>query len=478
MKKLIKQILKESPSKYTDLIEHSIKFADEKLDGEKRLSGEYLVEHSLKTALTLAQLSCDTNTIVAGILHSCFAKDIAIQEEIKKEFGKDIYTLIFKAKQISKVTASTRTESEIITKCILNASTDLRPILIKLASAAQNVETLEYLPEDVRKGKIKKAFEIYGKIAEYLNLGKLKKEIEENAFKRYKLEEFERISKLLESHEINQELLQKYTRHFKKIFKNVPNIQIECRIKSKYSIYNKLKKYEKEWINPELGRIEDLIGFRVVTDTEEQCFTVLERVMDSGELDYTSFDDYISNPKPNGYSAMQGTVVFPKISSNKIELQILTQDMHYTNTYGTASHIAYKASQSRFAKPDTSYDWVECIHKQFTRHQRLRNEKQSIPIRCKIFENEKFVMTPKGQIIDLDINDTVLDFAFRVHSEIGHSAVAAKMENKAIPLSYIPKTGDVIQIVTQKGKTKQKEDILKLANSPSTRAKILRRLGK
>ena len=474
---LIKKLITASPANFQDLIKEAITFADNKLKGEKRLSGEDLIIHSLKTSLSLASRSCDANTIIAGILHSCFVKNEQTKEEIKKQFGRDVYNIIAKAKKISLATGSIDTDPEIITKYILNTSTDLRPVLLKLASAAHNVETLEYLPEEIRKQKILKAFNIYGKIAEYMNMEDLKKQIEENAFQRYKPEEFDRISNMLEKEGINKELLDKYINLFEKLSKDIDKeIKIQGRIKSKYSIYNKLKKYEKEWINPRLDRIEDLIGFRIVVQTEDECFKILEKIMDTGELDYEAFDDYVSHPKPNNYQAMQGPIVFPNISPIKIEIQILTEEMHYTNTYGSASHIAYKASQSRFAKPDSSYAWVECIHKQFEKHKKLRAERRSIPIKCNIFEDEKFVLTPKGKIVDLDINDTVLDYAFRVHSEVGYSAVAAKMDNRAIPLSYIPKTGDIIQIITQKDKKKQKEDMLKLAHSSSTRAKILRRL--
>jgi guanosine-3',5'-bis(diphosphate) 3'-pyrophosphohydrolase len=476
-KQLIKKLLNLSPTPYKDLIKQGIEYADQALKGDKRLSGEDLIIHSLNTAIILAKLSCDTDTILAGVLHSSFAKDDNTKEDIKNKFGTEIHTLITLAKQISQATGSMDTDPEIITKFILNNSKDLRPILIKLASAANNVETLEYLPEDLRKKKIHKAFDIYGKLAEYLNLGKLKKQIEENAFERYKPEEFKRISDLLEREGATEESLELLKDLIESLAKRVDkNISVEGRIKSKYSIYNKLKKYEKEWISPRLEEIDDIVGFRIITQNNEDCFNILEKVMDHGILDIDNFEDYISNPKPNNYQALQGPVKFPTLAEIPVEIQILTEEMHYTNTYGTASHIAYKASKSRFAKPDSTYSWVECIHRQFEKHKRLREEKRSIPIECEIFKDEKFIRTPKGEIIAQSLDETVLDFAFKIHSEIGYSAVAAKMDGQAIPLSYIPKTGDVIQVVTQKGKTKQKESMLKLAKSASTRAKILQRL--
>lgn len=476
---LINNIIQNSPSKYTDLIKATITYAEKKHKGEKRFSGNEFIIHPLKTAEILALQHCDTNTIISGLLINCFEKEEKTKIEIKATFGEEVFTLLSKVEEISKATGAQDTDSEIITKHILNSVKDSRPILIKLAGAVHNIETMQFLPEDLQKSKIQKAFNIYGKLAEYLNLENTKKRIEEKAFELQKPIEFRIITNKFEEYGLDQILLDKYTIYLKKLMKDIDSeIQIEGRIKSKYSIYNKLKKYEKEWANPKMSELQDLIGFRIVTDSEEKCYQILEKIMDTGELDYDNFEDYIAHPKPNGYSAMQGPIIFRDISDLQLEIQIITKDMHDINTYGSASHIAYKASRSRFAKPDSAYDWVEQIHKNFKKHKNLREEERDIPIKCNIFEDETFVFTPKGQIIDLDKGNTILDFAFRIHSEVGNSAVSARIKGKAVPLSHIPETGDEIDIITQKDKKCQNEKALSMANSASTKAKIIKGLQK
>jgi GTP pyrophosphokinase len=477
--KLKQNILEKSPKKYKDLINSAIDFAEKKHKGVKRLSGNEFIIHPLKTALILANQQSDTNTIIAGILTSSFEENDQNKKEIKELFGEEVFNLLLKVEEISKATGAKDTHYEIITKYILNSVKDLRPALVKLAGALHNVETIQYLPEDIQKTKIQKAINIYGKLAEYLYLEDVKKRIEEKAFELQNPIEYRVITDKYNEYGLDIELQKKYEKHIKKLTEKIdPNIKIEGRTKSKFSVYNKLKKYEKEWNNPNINELQDLLGFRIITDSEDKCYKILEVMMDNAELIYKDFEDYISFPKPNNYKAMQGPIIFKEFSDLQVEIQILTEEMHYTNTYGSASHIAYKASKSRFAKPNADYDWVEQIHNNFEEHKEKREIQKDIPIECNIFENEVFVFTPKGQIIDLDKGDTVLDYAFRIHSEVGHSAVAAKMNGKAIPLSYQPKTGDEIDIVTQKGKTCQNESSLHFANSSSTRAKILRGLQK
>ena len=245
---------------------------------------------------------------------------------------------------------------------------------------------------------MKKVFNIYANLAEYLNFNTIKKELEENAFKEYQPLEYESITNKMESLGINNELLERYKVAIEEQIKDL-NVTVQGRIKGKYSIYNKLKKYEKEWKDPNIGSLTDIIAFRVVTQSIDDCFLVLEKIMDNAELNTQLFDDYISNPKPNGYQAIHSIVKFPKIADLEIEIQILTEVMHYTNTYGKASHIAYKASQSRFAQPTDVYSWVEDVHNKIESHISRRELERSIPIECNIFENEVYAFTPKGEII-------------------------------------------------------------------------------
>ena len=194
--------------------------------------------------------------------------------------------------------------------------------------------------------------------------------------------------------------------------------------------------------------------------------------MDNGQIITEDFDDYITHPKPNGYKALQGPAILPYISSNIIEIQIMTQNMYYHNTYGSASHIAYKESKSRYAKSTDKYNWVEEIHNEIDKNISSREKDLSHPILVEIFKENIYAFTPKGLIIQLDKGDTVVDFAFLVHTDIGMSMVSAKVNGNAVKLNYEVQTGDIIEIKTQPGKKIVNPEWIKYTNSSSVRNKI------
>ncbi len=472
-----KKVKESSPKTFLPLISKAIVLAEKYHKEQTRFSGEPYINHSLRIGITLAEMGMDTNTIIAGLLHNSITnsleKEVEISKEIEEKFGSDVITLIKLYNDISKATASTDTEFEIVTKFILNNAKDLRPILIKLADTLDNVRTIEYMPQERLNSKLQKILNIYAPLAEYLNLDLLKKELEEKALLIYRPDEYEIIRSKMEEKNFTQEMQYKYLEYLTKILKEIsPKPGIYGRVKGIYSIYNKEKKQLKEQSSIDIDSIRDLIAFRVITNTPENCYNILEKIMDSGDILTKEFDDYISNPKPNGYKALQGPIVLDEISPNIIEIQIMTHDMYYYNTYGKASHIAYKESKSRYAKPTDKYNWVEDVHKGINKHISLREKNISNPILVDIFPSYVFAFTPKGKIIQLDSGDTVVDFAYKVHTDIGNSMVSAKVNGRAEKLNYKVQTGDKIEIVTQIGKKTVKEDWIQYANSPSTQYKI------
>ncbi len=472
-----KQVKELSPSKFVTQVSKGITLAKKYHKNQKRFSGEPYVNHSLRIAITLGQMGMDANTMIAGLLHNCITnapdKEVEISKEIEEKFGADVITLVKLYNNISKATASTDTEYEIITKFILNNAKDLRPVIIKLADTLDNVRTIEHMPKDRLNSKLHKIINIYAPLAEYLNLDAMKKELEEKALEIYKPEEYEIIRKKLEENHFTKEMKFKYIQYINTLLKDIsPSPSMYGRVKSIYSIYNKQKKQLKENGTIDMSNIRDLIAFRVITDTEENCFNILEKIMDKGDILTEEFDDYISHPKPNGYMALQGPIVLDEVSPNVIEIQIVTHDMYYTNTYGPASHIAYKESKSRYASPTDKYNWVEQVHKGISKHITLREKEPSNPILVNIFPENVFAFTPKGKILQLDKGDTIVDFAFKVHTDIGYRMVAGKVNGKAEKLDYCVQTGDNIEIKTQVGKKSVKQEWIKYANSPSTKSKI------
>lgn len=476
--KKTKELLKEVPKQFKDIVLTSIEYAKEHHGDEERYGGQPMIEHVVNVGLLANQTNLDTNSIIASILHE-IPLDSKKEKEIEEKFSKDVLDILKRLKEIRNATNTNETPDEIIVKYILNSSNDLRPVIIKVLDTLCDMRSVENIPKDMKKSSLKKALNVYAVLAEYLDLNEIKKEIEESAFREHMPIECKSITKKMEEAKVNNKTLEKYKKLLDKILNSLHfEKKIQGRIKCKYSIYKKLKKYEKEWINPNIQRVDDLIAFRILTNSEEDCFLVLEKLMDNGEPNYDLFDDYISNPKPNGYKAIQFPVKFNTVSDLNIEIQIMTHEMFYYNTYGPASHIAYKASKSRYAKPTNEYSWIEDIHKQMKKSRNERRNKISIPIQCNIYKDEVFAFTPKGMILDLNKGDTVLDFAFKLHTEIGNSTIGALVNGKAAKISSPLETGDIVEIKTDKNKKYQKIEALKSVNSDSSKLRIRNQLSK
>lgn len=478
IQKKIKELVKKTPKDFKEKSKKAFDYASDYHKEERRFGGELVLEHLLNIALLTTEVNLDTNSTIASLLHEIPDEESNFKE-VETLFGEKVIHILIRLKEIKKATESQETPEEIAIKYILNSSDDLRPVIIKILDTLCDIQSIENIPNEMKKDTLRKALNIYSPLAEYLDLHEIKKEIEENAFSESLPIEYVSISKKMEEAEVCEKTLEKYKSLLENTLKNLKfEKKIEGRVKSKYSIYNKLKKYEKEWINPNITRVDDLIAFRILTNKEDECFFVLEKLMDYGEPDYDLFDDYISNPKPNGYKAIQFPIKFPSVSDLKIEIQIMTKDMYYHNTYGPASHIAYKASKSRYAKPTNKYNWVEEIHKNFKKSKREREHKINSPIKCSIYKDEVFPFTPKGMILDLNKGDTALDFAFKLHTEIGNSATGVLINGKASKLSTKLKTGDVVEIKRDKNKKHQKIEALRDVNSETTKFKIRNQLSK
>ncbi len=460
IEKTKQKILQKSPRAFSKEITKAMEY----LEGRDHS----LIKHLLNTALIVAELGFDTTTIIAAILHDA---------EPEETFNEEILSIVKGVRHIEATTKNEDTKDEIITKYILNNAKDLRSVIIKLASVLEKVQHIEDFKPEKQKLYLRQAITIYSDIAEYLDFGDIKKRLDEKVFEITQPVEYEAINKKYIEANIDNKLLRKYIALLKKNTEGL-DVEITGRIKSKYSVYNKLKKYEKEWKNPDIKSISDLIAFRCITKTKDDCFYVLEKIMDSGELDPERFDDYISSPKGNGYMAIHSAVTFNQISSLIIEVQVLTEDMHGTNTYGKASHIAYKASQSRYANPTDKYNWVKEVHTAIQQNIKKREMEINNPININLFQEDIFAFTPKGEIIPLSKGDTALDFAYRIHSQIGNSAVGVKINGKAGKLSQTLETGDMVEIKTQKDKRSQTMSALQSAHSQSTKERILKTILK
>lgn len=482
LEKNTQELVKKVPYEYRELVLETITWAKKEYSEFYRLSGENSIFHALRVANTAAELHLDTDSVIASILH-CVLNDEhqknldRMMVEINDKFGKNVVNLLKTLEKINQGTDSDETGRKIITRYVLRNSEDIRPILIKIFDVLDDVRTIQYLPEEAIKLKAKKVFDIYGPLCSYLNLELIKKEIEEIVFKYTKPEEYEVIEEKMRKEGLNDDLLKKYIEEIE----NITNIldykpKIFGRIKSKYSMYNKLKKLENEGQGTALSKIKDRIAITVITQSKDDCFLLKLALEEKNKINEEETDDYISEPKPNGFQALQMSICCPDIKNIYTEVQILTHKMYYVNTYGPASHIAYKASKHRFAKPTDSFNWLEILHKQIIKCQNLRKQSRSVPIKADIFRNYIYIFTPKGRIIELGKEATALDFAYRVHTYIGHNAISAQVNGERKELSTKLETGDIVNIITSNQDKYPNRDWLKFAIADSTKEKIRRAL--
>ena len=474
-KEQIEKLRKNCPPKFLNKLDQAIKLAYISFEERIRPSGDKYINHSLDVALSLQKKGFCTTTVLGGLLHHIELSEENLQY-IEKNISKELEKILKTYTQIDKAVKNTDASFTIATRYILNNVDDLRPAIIQIFNAQSNSHILDSVEDDEeRKSILQRNLNVYSNLAEYLGFDDIKTDITEEAFRITQKQDFEYVEKLYKKQNINLKTLEKYEKYLHNIVSRFNGkAKVDGRIKSKYSTFNKLKKYIKEGHKDPINRITDLIGFRIVTDTEKNCFNILDAIWDKGEIVIEELDDYISHPKYNGYKAIQGPVVFSDLGDKMVEVQILTQDMHNHNSYGPASHIAYKEGKSRYAKPSNKYTWVEEVHNAIVNNIEQSNKEFSVPIEVEIFPEEIYALTPKGRLIELSKEDTVTDFAYLIHTDIGNSMIGAKVNSKSVSFDYKLKTGDIIEILIQKGKTHPKPTLLMCANSPSTKTKIER----
>ena len=482
LEKLVKELIEKVPVQYRDIVLDSIYWAQKHYATDKRLSGENIIFHALRVANCAADFHLDTNSIIVAILH-CLLSDkneeylVSVRKEIIEKFGEEVLELLEIVKKINQGTDSIETDRKIITRYVLRNSEDVRGILLKLCDVLDDIRTIEYLSKDLIKEKAQKVFDIYGPLCSYLNLEPIKKEMEEIVFKHTKPEEYEVIEEKMQNEGLDDKLLQKYINAVEEVTDILDyKPKVFGRIKSKYSIYNKLKKFENEGKGTALSQIKDRIAISVITHSEDDCYLLKMALEEKVKINHDETDDYITVPKPNGFQALQMSICCLDVKEMYIEIQILTDQMYYTNTYGPASHIAYKASKNRFAKPTDSFNWIEELHKGILESQTSRKQSRSVPIKADIFKNYIYVFTPKGRIIELGKDATTLDFAYRVHTKIGHKAMFAQVNGQRAELSAILNTGDIVNIITANQDKYPKREWLEFAIADSTKEKIRKAL--
>lgn len=462
--------------KYSDssLVNRAYEFAKEAHGGVKRRNGDPFIIHCLKTAETLYKWGMDESSIAAALLHDVVEDTKYSAERIKKEFGEEVAFLVRGVTKLKKIKYPDQNRDiENIRKLIISFSKDLRVIMIKLADRLHNLQTLEFMPPEKQKKIAWETTEIYAPLAYRLGMQKLSGDLEDLSFPYLHPEEYKwLVGAVKEKYEERVRHAEKAKRMVKRLLENnnMRPITVDARAKRYSSLYKKLLRYDMD-----IEKVYDLVALRLIVKTKEECYIALGIIHQKFPPIPRKIKDYISRPKPNGYRSLHTTVSY--MENNIIEIQIRTQEMHDENELGIAAHWAYQQTKSsgKNSKPKHVRDleWVRQLRNWYSRFANPKEFLESIKI--DFFKDRIFVITPKNDVIDLPAGATPVDFAYQIHSEIGNRCVGAKVNGRIIPLSSELKSGDMVEIITQKNK-KPSEDWLRFTKTSLAKKKIKSRL--
>ncbi len=435
-----------------ELIQRAYELAKVAHEGQTRASGEPYITHCLAVARILSDLRLDPATIAAGLLHDVVEDTILDLEDIKAEFGEEIANLVdgvTKLKKLDELDKKGSKESrayeqaESIRKMFLAMVDDVRVVLIKLADRLHNMRTLGSLPEEKRKKIAQETLEIYAPLANRLGIWKIKWELEDLAFRYLEPEKYYEIARKLEQRRLDRE---KFINQAIEILKNhLAKAGIEAEITGRpkhiYSIYQKMKRK-----NVDLDQIYDLYGIRIIVKEVRDCYAALGVVHSIWPPIPGEFDDYIATPKDNMYRSLHTAVVGP--GGKPMEVQIRTEEMHRVAEYGIAAHWRYKEGRPRDVEFENKIAWLRQI---LEWRREVTDAKEFVDsLKSDFFQDRVFVFTPKGDIIDLPAGSTPIDFAYHIHTELGHRCRGAKVNGKFVPLDYKLKSGDIVEIIAAK----------------------------
>ncbi|OGO01012.1 MAG: (p)ppGpp synthetase, partial [Chloroflexi bacterium RBG_13_52_12] len=440
------------PPEKLSILEEAYQFASEKHKGQVRLSGEPFMDHPLQTAYILAELQLDAASLAAALLHD-IPEDTGLPiEDIESKFGPEIAKLVDGTTKLGKVSLTASgsmagaTQAENLRKMLVAMAEDLRVVFIKLADRLHNMRTLDALPKDRQLKNAQETLEIYTPLAHRLGIWELKWQLEDLSFRYLQPQEYQKIARLVDATRTQREkFIDRAIRIFKKELEKVGiTADISGRPKHIYSIYQKMERYTAA--GKHLDEIYDLLALRVIVKDVQECYGAIGILHSLWRPVTGTFDDYIANPKPNGYQALHTAVRC--LGTTPLEVQIRTAEMHRIDEYGVASHWRYKEGDKKDAGFEDRVSWLRQL---IEWHRELAGAEEFLEsVKTDIFIDQVFVYTPRGEIKDLPKGSTPLDFAYRVHTDLGHRCIGSKINGKLVPLDYQLKNGDVIEIVSSK----------------------------
>lgn len=467
---LVKKIQQSGVSYDIDRITTAYEFAKEAHDGQMRRSGDPYVTHPVAVAEILVDLGLDTDSIIGALLHDVVEDTPVSLATIEKKFGSDVALLVDGVTKIGRIPYTSREElqSENIRKMLIAMAKDIRVIMIKLADRLHNMRTIDAMPPEKQLKTSFETMEIYAPIAHRLGIRTIKDELEDIAFHHLDPIAYNEIEDALASKKSDRvELLDKIKERIgQRLMSLNLNFHIEGRVKSIYGIYRKV------YLNGRsMDEIYDIYAIRIIVDTVNDCYNILGIIHDMMKPIPGRFKDYISTPKPNMYQSLHTTVIGKE--GIPFEVQIRTWEMHYTAEYGIAAHWKYKLGITSGGKDslDDKLIWV----RQLLEMQQETNDAEDFirSLKTDLAPDEVFVFTPKGDVINLPMGSTPIDFAYAIHSAVGNRTIGAKVDGKIVPLDYKLQTGEIVEVLTSAPPGHgPSRDWLKIVRTSEARTKI------
>jgi len=440
------------PPEKLAVIEDAYNFAVNAHQGQVRKSGEPYVEHPLQTALTLAELQLDATALAAALLHDVPENCGIPISEIESKFGAEVSKLVDGTSRLSKLSwqgegaAIRQAQAENLRKMLVAMAEDLRVVFIKLADRLHNMRTLDALSPEKQRSVAQETLEIYAPLAHRLGVWELKWQLEDLSLRYLEPEKYRRIVKLVAARRTQREgFIAEVIQNLREEFDRVGlRAEVLGRPKHIYSIHQKMERYSA--LGKDFDDIHDLLALRVLVDAVPDCYSAVGVIHSLWRPLPGEFDDFIATPRTNGYQALHTTVMYQ--GSTPLEVQIRTHDMHHIAEYGVAAHWRYKEGEKKDMRFEEKIGWLRQV---IEWHRELSGAEEFLEsVKTDIFIDQVFVYTPKGEIKDLPKGSTPLDFAYRVHTDLGHRCVGAKVNGRLVTLNSQLNNGDVVEIMSTK----------------------------
>ena len=452
-----------------DKIRKAYAYAEQAHSGQVRISGDAYIIHPLNVAYILTGLHLDDETICAALLHDVVEDTCATLEEMEAEFGKNIMALIDGVTKLGRIEYMSKEDVQLenYRKMFLAMAKDIRVIMIKLADRLHNMRTLKYMREDKRHRIAKETLEVYAPLANRLGISNIKVELEDLCLRYLEPEAYYAlVEEVKHKRKERQEFIRESIEQIREKLEAAGiKAEIKGRAKHFYSIYRKMKRDNKS-----VNEIYDLSAVRVLVSSVKDCYGVLGVIHAMWKPIPGRFKDYIAMPKSNGYQSLHTTVM---THGYPLEIQIRTKAMHQVSEFGVAAHWKYKEAGRSIGATDENDQKMSWLRQMVSLQKEYDDPKEFFEaLKLDVFSDEVFVFTPRGDVIDLPKGSNPIDFAYHIHTEIGHHCVGAKVNGKIVPLEYKLKNGDIVSIVTNKGGNGPSPDWLNTVASSATRSKI------